>query len=110
MSLFEQGLDALSKVSKLNAQVQILQFANEKWIQKVEIMSIKIKNLEVELQCLEEKKLEIHNQLREMEACKKQGTLNFSTQVFNKLTSVNSFGIFIPSSAKNIQLNLLKKE
>ena len=45
-----------------------------------------------------------------METSQQQGALNFSSDVFNKLTIVECFGIFIPYDAKNIHLVILKKE
>ena len=55
---FNCGCHALNKVFELEAQIQHLQAINEKFIQD---MSTKVKQLEVDLQYLHEKKLELQN-------------------------------------------------
>ena len=65
---FDRGFTTLKKVSKLEAQVQLLQSTNEKWIQKLDVMSNKVKHLEANLQSLQMQNLELQNQLKVMEA------------------------------------------
>ena len=52
----------------MKAQVQHLQATNEKCIQHLDIMSTKVKQLEDDLQYLQEKKLELQNQLQATKA------------------------------------------
>ena len=56
---FDCGLIALGKVSKLETQVQLLQSTNKKWIQQLEIMSNKVKQLEADLQSSQMQNLEL---------------------------------------------------
>ena len=72
-------------------------------------MSTKVKQLEANLQNLQEKKLKLQNQLQVMEASQ-QGAFNISSKMFNKLTMVEHFGILVPLNVGDIHLLLLKKE